>query len=121
MPIFVRAGSIVPLGPELEWASQKPADPLELRVYRGADGTFTLYEDEGDTYNYEKGQFATIPLAWDDGKQTLTIGDRKGEFPGMLKDRTFHIVFVGAGHGVGIDAEAKPDRVVRYTAGRRSR
>lgn len=115
MPIFVRAGSIVPLGPELEWASQKPADPLELRVYRGADGSFTLYEDEGDTYNYEKGQFATIPLTWDEAKQTLTIGDRAGTFPGMLAERTFHVVFVGASHGVGIDAEAKPDRVVKYS------
>ena len=115
MPVFVRAGSIVPLGPDLEWASQKPADPVELRVYRGADGTFTLYEDEGDTYNYEKGAFATIPLTWDDAKRTLTIGARKGEFSGMLKDRTFHVVFVGASHGAGIDAEAKPDRVVKYT------
>jgi alpha-D-xyloside xylohydrolase len=114
MPLLVRAGSIVPFGPEIEWASQKPADPLELRVYRGADGSFTLYEDEGDTYNYEKGQYATIPLAWNEAKQTLTIGDRKGEFPGMLKERTLNIVFVGANHGVGIDAEAKPDRVVKY-------
>jgi alpha-D-xyloside xylohydrolase len=88
---------------------------LELRVYRGADGAFTLYEDEGDTYNYEKGLLATIPLAWDDAKQTLVIGDRKGEFPGMLKERTFNVVFVGASHGVGIDTEAKPDRIVRYS------
>jgi len=115
MPLFIRAGSILPLGPELEWASQKPADPLELRVYRGADGTFTLYEDEGDTYNYEKGQFATIPLSWDDAKQVLTIGDRKGDFPGMLRDRTFRVVFVGASHGVGIDIEAKPDRIAKYS------
>jgi alpha-D-xyloside xylohydrolase len=115
MPLFIRAGSILPLGPDLEWASQKPADPLELRIYRGADGSFTLYEDEGDTYNYEKGLLATIPLAWDDAKQTLVIGDRKGEFPGMLKERTFNVVFVGPSHGVGIDAESKPDRVVRYS------
>jgi alpha-D-xyloside xylohydrolase len=114
MPLFVRAGSIVPLGPDLEWASQKPADPLELRVYRGADGAFTLYEDEGDTYNYEKGQFATIPFAWNDATQTLTVGERKGAFPGMLEERTFHVVFVGANHGAGIDAQAKPDRVVKY-------
>jgi len=115
LPLYVRAGSILPLGPDLEWASQKPVDPLELRIYRGADGSFTIYEDEGDTYNYEKGQYATIALNWDDTRKTLSIGDRKGTFPGMLKDRTFHIVFVGAGHGTGIDAEIKPDRVVHYS------
>jgi alpha-D-xyloside xylohydrolase len=115
MPLFVRAGSIVPFGPDLEWASQKPADPIELRVFRGADGAFTLYEDEGDTYNYEKGRYATVPITWNESTQTLTIGERKGDFPGMLKERTFNVVFVAAGHGVGIDAEAKPDRVIRYT------
>lgn len=114
MPLFLRAGSIVPLGPDLEWASQKPADPIELRVYRGASGAFTLYEDEGDTYNYEKGQFSTIPLAWDEAKQVLTIGDRAGSFPGMLRERTFNVVFVAPGRGVGIDAEARPDRVAKY-------
>ena len=115
MPLFVRAGSIVPLGPDLEWASQKPADPLELRVYRGADGAFTLYEDEGDSYNYEKGQFATVPFAWNEASQTLTIGERQGAFAGLLKERRFHVVFVGAGRGVGIEPEAKPDHVVTYT------
>jgi alpha-D-xyloside xylohydrolase len=114
MPVLVRAGSIVPLGPDIEWASQKAADPVELRVYRGANGNFTLYEDEGDTYNYEKGKYATIPLTWDEATRTLTIGDRKGDFPGMLQERTFKVVFVGAGHGVGIEAEATPDRVVKY-------
>jgi len=115
LPLFVKAGSIVPMGPELEWASQKVADPIELRVYRGADGAFTLYEDEGDSYRYEKGVYSTIPMAWDEAKQTLTIGERKGQFPGMLKDRAFHVVFVGASHGVGINAEAKADKVVKYT------
>jgi alpha-D-xyloside xylohydrolase len=115
MPLFVRAGSIVPMGPDLEWASQKPADPLELRVYRGANAAFTLYEDEGDTYNYEKGQFATIALTWNEAQQALTIGERKGQFPGMLRDRTFHVVFVDANHGVGVDADAKPDRTVKYS------
>jgi alpha-D-xyloside xylohydrolase len=115
MPLFVRAGSIVPMGPDLEWASQKAADPVELRVYRGADGAFTLYEDEGDTYNYEQGRYATIRIAWDEAKKTLTIGDRAGEFTGMLKDRTFHVVFVGPNHGVGIDAESRPDKTVKYS------
>ncbi|PYT93003.1 MAG: alpha-glucosidase [Acidobacteria bacterium] len=115
LPLFVRAGSIVPMGPEKEWSNEKPEDPIELRVYRGADGDFTLYEDENDGYNYEKGVCATIGFHWDDAKQTLTIGERKGEFPGMLAERGFQIIFVSGNHGVGIQAENKPDRVVRYS------
>ena len=114
LPLYIRAGSIVPLGPEMEWSTQKQEDPIELRVYRGADGNFTLYEDENDGYNYEKGIYATIPFHWDDAKQTLTIGDRKGEFPGMLQSRTFRIIFAGENHGAGIDSEANADKVVRY-------
>jgi alpha-D-xyloside xylohydrolase len=105
----------VPLGPEKEWSTQKAEDPIELRVYRGADGDFTLYEDENDNYNYEKGAYATIPIHWDEAQQTLTIGERKGEFPGMLQNRTFRVVFVGAQHGVGIGPENKPDKVVQYS------
>jgi alpha-D-xyloside xylohydrolase len=101
IPLFVRAGSIVPLGPSVQYAGEKPADPIELRVYRGADGAFTLYEDEGDNCNYERGKYATIPLTWNEKAQTLTIGQRTGKFPGMLKQRTFRIVFVSPGHGVG--------------------
>jgi alpha-D-xyloside xylohydrolase len=115
MPLFVRAGSIVPMGPDVQYAAEKPADPIELRVYAGADGHFTLYEDENDTYNYEKGAFATIAFAWDDAKKTLTIGDRKGSFPGMLTERTFHIVFVSDGHGAGIDSTAAADKTVKYS------
>ena len=114
LPLYVRAGSIVPLGPDIEWSTQKPADPIELRVYRGADGAFTLYEDENDGYNYEKGVYATIPFHWDDARQTLTIGDRKGEFPGMLKDRIFRVVFEAENHGVGVAPTDNPDRVVQY-------
>ena len=114
MPLYLRAGSIVPMGPDREWVSQKPADPLELRVCRGSDGDFTLYEDEGDTYDYEKGVFATIPIHWDDARHILTIGKREGEFPGMLRSRTFDVVFVGADHGIGIPPTATPDTVVHY-------
>jgi alpha-D-xyloside xylohydrolase len=114
LPLYLRAGSIVPLGPEIEWSTQKPANPIELRVYRGANGAFTLYEDENDGYNYEKGAYSTIALQWDDQRHALTIGDRKGDFPGMLQNRTFRIVFVAENHGVGIGEEAKPDRVVQY-------
>jgi alpha-D-xyloside xylohydrolase len=115
IPLYVRAGSIVPMGPEMEWSTQKPEDPIELRIYRGADGQFTLYEDENDNYNYEKGTYATIPLSWNDATQTLTIGERKGQFPGMLQERTFHIVFAGEHHGAGISAEENADKLVHYT------
>ena len=114
LPLYVRAGSILPLGPEMEWSTEKPEDPIELRIYPGADGDFTLYEDENDNYNYEKGAYATIPLHWDDAKRALTIGERKGEFPGMLQQRTFRIVLVHERHGIGVMPEEKPDRVVQY-------
>jgi len=113
IPLYVRAGSIIPLGPDLEYTSEKPADPIELRVYSGADGDFTLYEDEGDSYNYEKGVYATIPIHWDESKQTLMIGNRHGSFPGMLERRTFHVVWVGEGHGVGVFPQ-EADRTVEY-------
>jgi alpha-D-xyloside xylohydrolase len=115
MPLFVRAGSIIPMGPDMEYAAAKPSDPTELRVYQGANGSFTLYEDENDNYNYEKGAFTTIPMQWDDSKRTLTIGDRKGSFPGMLESRTFRIVFVHTGHGGGIDLTGTPDKTVQYS------
>ena len=115
IPLYVRAGSIVPLGPDLEYSTEKPADPIELRVFPGADGDFALYEDENDGYDYEKGIHATIPVHWNDAGRTLTIGERQGSFPGMLEKRTFHVVFVGAGRGAGIDPTPEPDRVIEYS------
>jgi alpha-D-xyloside xylohydrolase len=115
LPLYVRAGSIVPMGPAMEWTTQKPEDPIELRIYPGADGDFFLYEDENDGYAYEKGAYSTIPLHWDDAAGTLTIGERGGSFPGMLNERTFTVVIVGHGHGVGIPATAQPDRSVKYS------
>jgi alpha-D-xyloside xylohydrolase len=115
MPLYVRAGSLLPLGPDVEYAAQKPADPIELRVYRGANGSFTLYEDENDSYNYEHGAYATIPFSWDDASHTLTIGNRSGSFPGMLAARTVHIVFVGENHGTGGALTAAPDKTVQYS------
>ncbi|HET6382910.1 MAG TPA: DUF5110 domain-containing protein, partial [Armatimonadota bacterium] len=115
MPLYVRAGSIVPMGPFLQYASEKPADPIELRVYRGANGTFTLYEDQGDNYDYEKGAYATILISWNDKLGTLTIGERRGTFPGMLRKRTFRIVWVSSGKGVGLESTRSADRVVSYT------
>ena len=117
MPVYVRAGSIVPLGPDEEWATEKPADPIELRVYRGADGAFTLYEDQNDTYDYEKGAYATIPIEWNEAAQTLTIGPRQGSFPGMLNTRTFRVTFVAEGRGAGIGPTRQPDRIVDYRGG----
>jgi alpha-D-xyloside xylohydrolase len=114
MPIYVRAGSIIPMGPEEEYSNQRPADPIELRVYPGADGDFTLYEDEGDTYNYEKGKHATIPIHWNDESRTLSIGERKGSFPGMLEKRTLRVVFVGEDHGAGAELSSALDETVQY-------
>ncbi|MGO9775545.1 MAG: TIM-barrel domain-containing protein [Terracidiphilus sp.] len=115
MPLMVRAGSIVPMGPFLQYSTEKPADPIELRIYPGADGSFTLYEDENDNYNYEKGIYATIAFHWNDAKRQITIDARKGEFPGMLKTRTFQIVVAGKSHGVGVEVTSNPDKVVSYT------
>ena len=89
--------------------------PSKLRVYRGADGTFTLYEDENDNYNYEKGAHATIPLSWDDANHVLTIGDRIGTFPGMLQTRAFRVVFVSEKHGTGGEITANPDKSLQYS------
>jgi alpha-D-xyloside xylohydrolase len=114
LPLFIRPGSIIPLGPFLQYSNEKPADPIELRVYPGANGSFTLYEDEGDSYRYEKGAYATIPIQWKEADKTLTIGERTGDFPGMLKERTFHVVWVSANHGVGIASTGQPDVVVQY-------
>jgi len=118
LPLLVRAGSIVPLGPELQYATEKPADPIELRVYPGADGRFTLYEDENDGYAYEKGVHATIGLVWDDARRQLTLEARQGQFPGMLKTRTFQVVLVREGHGTGGQPTPAPDRVVNYDGSR---
>ena len=115
IPLFIRAGSIIPMGPDEEWSTQKPPNPIELRIYRGANGDFTLYEDENDNYNYENGAYATIPFHWDEAGQTLTVGDRKGRFAGMLQDRSFRVVFVRENHGVGVEASEEPDKVVRYS------
>ena len=92
VPMFVRAGSILPLGPEMQYVGEKSWDNLEMRVYPGADAQFTLYEDEGDGYNYEKGAYTTILFSWNDRSRTLTIGDRKGQYPGMLQSRQFTVV-----------------------------
>ena len=93
VPMFVRAGSILPLGPEMQYVGEKTWDNLEIRVYPGADGSFVLYEDEGDSYNYERGAYATITFTWNNKARTLRIGARKGDYPGQLKTRRFTVVW----------------------------
>jgi alpha-D-xyloside xylohydrolase len=114
MPIHVKAGSIVPTGPEIAYTDEKPADPIVLWVYAGADGEFTLYEDDGVTYGYEKGACARIPICWNDATRTLFIGKREGSFSGMQKERTFEVVFVSKAKPVGFSFAPKADKSVRY-------
>jgi alpha-D-xyloside xylohydrolase len=114
VPLFVKPGSIIPMGPFLQYSSEKPAEPIELRVYRGENSKFTLYEDEHDNYDYEHGKYATIPITWDEANHTLEIGKRTGDFPGMLKERTFNVVWVSANHGAGVPITDQPDAVIHY-------
>jgi alpha-D-xyloside xylohydrolase len=114
IPIYAKAGSVIPVGPVAQSASAK-ADPIDLRIYAGADGDFTLYEDEGDSYDYEHGTYSVIPMHWDDKAQRLTVGDRRGSFPGILEHRTFRVVRVTEAHGVGISTPDKFDATIDFT------
>ena len=111
IPLYVRAGSIIPFGPDMQWSDEKPADNIRLYVYAGRDADFTLYEDDGVTYGYEKGAYATIPIHWDDASRTLTIGERKGTFPGMLESRTFTVIVVDPAHPSGFAPDASGTEV----------
>jgi alpha-D-xyloside xylohydrolase len=113
IPIYAMAGSIIPFGPHAEFASAK-SDPIELRIYPGAAADFTLYEDEGESYDYEKGAYTETPIHWDDRSGVLTIGNRRGRFPGMLEHRTFRVVIVKDGRGTGIESSSDPDRTIAY-------
>ena len=114
IPVFVREGAIIPFGPAMEWSDEKPAELINLYVYTGADGEFQLYEDEGTNYNYEKGAYSTIDIAYDESAKTLTIGQRKGEFDGMLKTRRFNVVLVNKDKPTRLDLEHPDGRVVEY-------
>lgn len=114
LPLLVRAGSIVPMGPVEQYADEKPNGPIELRIYPGADGGFTLYNDEGDNRDYEKGKSSNIRIAWSNSDRVLTLGARQGAYPGMPHDLTFKIVIVRDGHGAGPAEETGPDRTVTY-------
>lgn len=112
MPIYVKAGSILPMGPFIQYSTEK-ADPLEIRIYQGANGEFSLYEDQNDNYNYEKGIYSLIKFTWDNTLKILTIDDRKGEFPGMLNKRQFQVVLVNEKSGIGL-AESALTKSIDY-------
>ena len=113
MPLYVRAGSIIPMGAIMQYATEKKDDTIELRIYPGADGNFRLYEDENDNYNYENGKFATIDFTWNDAQHALTISNTKGDFTGRLKQRVVNIVVVKKNHGIDINSTT-PDESVAY-------
>jgi alpha-D-xyloside xylohydrolase len=115
IPVFVKAGSIIPAGPELQYALEKPADPITLYVFTGADASFNLYEDEGVNNNYEKGAYATIQFSYSEANKTLRIGKREGSYTGMLTNRTFEIVWISKDKAVGVGLSTKPDRKLDYS------
>jgi alpha-D-xyloside xylohydrolase len=120
MPLYVKAGSILPIGPKVQYAEEKKWDNLDICIYEGADGEFTLYEDENENYDYENGVYSTIIFSWDDAKQTLTISERKGSFPGMLEERKFNIIKVSKGKVAGDGVVDEFDKVITYTGQKKS-
>jgi len=115
MPLYVKAGSLVPMGPVMEYATEKPSKTIELRIYPGADGQFEYYEDQNDTYNYEKGQYAAIKLSWNDKQHVLTIADTKGSYPGMIKKHTFNVVLVNEKNGANVNAADTFTKTITYS------
>jgi alpha-D-xyloside xylohydrolase len=115
MPLFVKAGSIIPFGPELQYTAEKKADTITLYIYTGKDGSFTLYEDEGTNYNYEKGAFSTISFDYNEAAKTVSIGNRKGSFPGMLEQRIFNIIFITPNQPQPLDFEKQSNKKIQYT------
>jgi len=113
IPVFVKAGSIIPIGPEIMYASQS-IDPTQIRVYKGANAGFTLYEDEGDTYNYEKGNYSVIPFSYNEASKELTIESRMGSYKNMPVNRVFKIVWVAENYGIGISTPVVCDTTVQY-------
>jgi alpha-D-xyloside xylohydrolase len=114
MPVFVKAGSILPFGPELQYSSEKPADTIMLNIYTGADASFNLYEDEGTNYNYEKGAYTVIPIKYTEAAKTITVGDRKGAFDGMLQTRTFRINLITPVVKKQLEFNVKWDKEIIY-------
>jgi alpha-D-xyloside xylohydrolase len=114
IPLFVREGSIIPFGPEIQYTDEKPADTITLYVYTGRDCGFTLYEDEGTSYNYEKGECSTIKFSYDESSGELTIGERNGEYKGMLKERVFNFVWITRDNQLPFDPDIIPADSVIY-------
>ncbi len=114
IPVFVKAGSIIPFGPELQYAEQKPANPITLFVYEGNNAHFTLYEDEGNNYDYQEGKYSEISLSYDTQSGLLTIDNRKGSYPGMPEERTFRIIRVSINSPRSLDLNEKPDEIIQY-------
>lgn len=114
IPLYIRAGSIIPLGPKVQYSTEKKWDNLEIRIYPGANGEFLLYEDENDNYNYEKGIFSTIKFTWNDINRTLNISSREGSYSGMLKSRKFNIVVVDSKNGIGSQQSKRFSKTVSY-------
>ena len=114
LPLYVRAGSIVPFGPDVQYATEKPGAPYEIRIYPGANAKFTIYEDDNETYAYEHGQRATYELTWNDAARTLTIGARQGSFPGMIAKRQLDVVLATPGKNAGLSRPAEA-KTVLYT------
>jgi alpha-D-xyloside xylohydrolase len=114
LPLFVREGTILPVGPEIQYTGDKKADPLIIFVYTGKDCEFKLYEDEGSNYNYEKGSYSNILFSYNEAKRELRIAQREGSFSGMLKTRTFKIVFISKEKMVTFDPEITPDATIAY-------
>ena len=115
IPVFVPEGAILPVGPEMEWSDQKKAELIDLYIYAGKDGQFTIYEDEGTNYNYEKGKYATFDIKYNDAQKTVTIGTRKGSFDGMLQSRRFNVILVNAKNGQGVNLAKSPKgKMVKY-------
>ena len=114
IPVFVREGSIIPFGPEIQYSDEKPAELINLYVYAGKDGQFMLYEDEGVNYNYEKGKYATIDITYDDSSKTITFGKRNGQFNGMLKQRRFNVVLITREQPKALNMENPEGKLVQY-------
>jgi alpha-D-xyloside xylohydrolase len=114
IPVFVKEGSVIPAGPALQYTSQKQADTITLFVYTGRNTSFTLYEDDDTTYNYEKGMYSTIKCNYDENTKTLTIGDRNKSFPGMLQKRIFNIVWIKKDRPVSFDFNENSDEQILY-------
>jgi alpha-D-xyloside xylohydrolase len=115
IPVFVREGSIIPFGPEIQYSDEKPAELINLYIYGGKDASFQLYEDEGTNYNYEKGKYATIDIRYDEATKTVTFGQRKGSFNGMLKNRRFNVVLISKDAPKSLNLDNPEGKMVQYS------